>query len=90
MRCVYYCFMKCSEFSLKYGVAVVEFSRSLVGPDVIGQDAEGSSNSVFGFQAICDTGSWITNENMVEMLGSMAWPPNCPDLRPMNFFFWDK
>ncbi|GBN18400.1 hypothetical protein AVEN_189331-1 [Araneus ventricosus] len=30
MRCVYYCFVKCSEFSLKYGVVVVEFSRPLV------------------------------------------------------------
>ncbi|GBL91668.1 hypothetical protein AVEN_71322-1 [Araneus ventricosus] len=54
MRCVYYCFVKCSEFSLKYGGVVVEFSRLLVGPDVIGQDAEGSSYSVFGFRAICE------------------------------------
>ncbi|GBM48083.1 hypothetical protein AVEN_34404-1 [Araneus ventricosus] len=56
MRCVCYCFVKCSEFSLKYGVVVVELStgRPLVGPDVIGRDGEGSSNSVFGFRAICE------------------------------------
>nr|GBN78055.1 Organic cation transporter protein [Araneus ventricosus] len=41
--------MKFSEFSLKYGVV----GRPLVCPDVIGADAEGSSNSVFGFRAIC-------------------------------------
>ncbi|GBN37253.1 hypothetical protein AVEN_125565-1 [Araneus ventricosus] len=45
MRCVFYCFMKCSEFSLKYGVVIIEFSRPLVGPDVIGKDAEGSSKA---------------------------------------------
>ncbi|GBN15014.1 hypothetical protein AVEN_15633-1 [Araneus ventricosus] len=45
MRCVYYYFMKCSEFSLKYGVVVVEFSRPLEGPDVIGQDAEGNTRN---------------------------------------------
>ncbi|GBM62840.1 hypothetical protein AVEN_35145-1 [Araneus ventricosus] len=52
MRCVYYCFMKRSEFSLKYGAVVVESSRPLVELDVIGQDAEGSSNSVFDFRDI--------------------------------------
>ncbi|GBM27298.1 hypothetical protein AVEN_222375-1 [Araneus ventricosus] len=30
MRCVFYCFMKCSDFSLKYGVVVVVFRRPLV------------------------------------------------------------
>ncbi|GBM58334.1 hypothetical protein AVEN_228635-1 [Araneus ventricosus] len=47
MGCVYYCFMKCGEFSFKYGVDVVEFNKPLVCPDVIGQDTEGSLQTVW-------------------------------------------